>query len=97
MLNSLLAHKRGAADRFLDAYYHSDSFTHNPFKLSEKQTVSIQIDSILQLSPNSYQVRWTEQQRDLNGIVIGPPTHWEAILQTQIALSNAVTSLISAG
>jgi type IV secretion system protein TrbF len=45
MLNSLLAHARGAADRFLDAYYHSDSFTHNPFKLSEKQTVSIQIDS----------------------------------------------------
>ena len=35
MLNSLLAHARGAADRFLDAYYHSDSFTHNPFKLAE--------------------------------------------------------------
>jgi type IV secretion system protein TrbF len=54
MLNSLLAHVRGAADRFLDAYYHSDSFTHNPFKLAEKQTVSIEIDSILQLSLISY-------------------------------------------
>src|SRR5712691_7290287 len=43
MLNSLLAHARGAADRFLDAYYHSDSFAHNPFKLAEKQTISIQI------------------------------------------------------
>jgi len=43
MLNSLLAHARGAADRFLDAYYHSDSFIHNPFKLAEKQTISIQI------------------------------------------------------
>ena len=32
MLNSLLAHARGAADRFLDAYYHSDNFAHNPFK-----------------------------------------------------------------
>jgi type IV secretory pathway TrbF-like protein len=32
MLNSLLAHARGAADRFLDACYHSDGFTHNPFK-----------------------------------------------------------------
>ena len=59
MLNSLLAHARGAADKFLDAYYHSDSFTHNPFKLAEKQTISTQIDSILQLSPASYQVRWT--------------------------------------
>src|ERR1700732_2776444 len=73
MLNGLLAHARGAADRFLDEYYHSDGFTHNPFKLAEKQTVSIQIDSILQLSPSSYEVRWTEQQRDLNGVVIGAP------------------------
>src|SRR5277367_2978558 len=56
MVDSLLAHARGAADKFLDAYYHSDGFTHNPFKLFEKQTVSIQIDSILQLSPNSYKV-----------------------------------------
>ena len=95
MLNSLLAHARGAADRFLDAYYHSDGFTHNPFKLSEKQTVSIQIDSILQLSPSSYQVRWTEQQRDLNGIVIGPPTHWEAVLQTQIAPPDSDDAIVS--
>ena len=95
MLNSLLAHARGAADRFLDAYYHSDGFTHNPFKLSEKQTVSIQIDSILQLSPSSYQVRWTEQQRDLNGVVIGAPTHWEAVLQTQIVPPNSDDAIIS--
>ena len=95
MLNSLLAHARGAADRFLDAYYHSDAFTHNPFKLAEKQTVSIQIDSILQLSPSSYQVRWSEQQRDLNGVVIGPPTHWEAVLQTQVVPPNSDAAIIS--
>jgi type IV secretion system protein VirB5 len=94
MLNSLLAHARGAADRFLDAYYHSDGFTHNPFKLAEKQTVSIQIDSILQLAPNSYQVRWSEQQRDLNGVVIGAPTHWEAVLQTQIAPPNSDDAIV---
>jgi len=65
MLNSLPAHARGAADKFLDAYYHSDIFTHNPFKLAEKQTITTQIDSILRLSSASYQVRWTEQPRDL--------------------------------
>ena len=54
---------RVSRGQILDAYYHSDGFTHNPFKLAEKQTVSIQIDSILQLSPNSYQVRWTEEIR----------------------------------
>ena len=46
MLNSLLAHARGAADRFLDEYYHSD-IAHNPFQIAQKQTVSVQIDSIL--------------------------------------------------
>src|SRR6266478_5213967 len=44
MLNSLLAHARGAADRFLDAYYHSDGFTHNPFKLAENHLDSDRFD-----------------------------------------------------
>jgi type IV secretory pathway TrbF-like protein len=84
MLNSLLAHARGAADRFLDEYYHADT-AHNPFQIAQKQTVSVQIDSILQLSSKSYQVRWTEQARDLNGAATGAPRHWEAQLQTEIA------------
>ena len=42
MLNALLAHTRGAADRFLDEYFHADNFSHNPFKIAEKQTVSVQ-------------------------------------------------------
>lgn len=95
MLNSLLAHTRGAADRFLDEYYHSDGFTHNPFKIAEKQTVSVQIDSILQLSSHSYQVRWTETQRDLNGAAAGSPTHWEAALQTQIVSPNSEDAILS--
>ncbi len=95
MLNSLLAHARGAADRFLDAYYHSDGFTHNPFKIAEKQTVSVQIDSILQLSPQSYQVRWTEVPHDLNGVELASPTHWEAVLQTQIVPPNSNGAILS--
>ncbi|MDA8349022.1 MAG: VirB8/TrbF family protein [Pseudomonadota bacterium] len=94
MLNTLLAHSRGAADKFLDAYYHSEGFTHNPFKIAEKQTVSVQIDSILQLSPQSYQVRWTEVPHDLNGVEIGTPTHWEAVLQTQIVPPNSDAAIL---
>ena len=82
-LNSLLAHAHGAADRFLDEYYHADT-AHNPFRIAQKQTVSVQIDSILQLSSKSYQVRWTEQARDLNGAAIAAPSQWEALLQTEI-------------
>jgi type IV secretion system protein VirB5 len=95
MLNSLLAHARGAADRFLDSYYHTDDFAHNPFKLAERLTDSVQIDSILSVSPQSYQVRWTEVQHDLNGVVIGAPTHWEAELQTQVIPPSSDASIIS--
>jgi len=95
MLNSLLAHARGAADKFLDAYYHSENFEHNPFKLAEKQTVSVQIDSILQLSPRSYQVRWTESKRDLNGVSNATPSHWEAVVQTQIMPPNSEDAIVS--
>ena len=94
-LNALLAHARGAADRFLDAYYNADGFTHNPFKLAEKQTVAVQIDSILRLSDHSYQVRWTETARDLNGVNLGAPTHWEAQLQTQRILPASSDTIVS--
>ena len=95
MLNSLLAHVRGAADRFLDAYYHSESFLHNPFKLAESQTVTVQVDSILQLSPASYQVRWSEQHHDLNGAPLGGQSHWEAVLQTEIVPPKSDESIVS--
>ena len=82
-LNSLLAHTCGAEDRFLNEYYHSNDAAHNPFQIAQKQTVSVQIDSILKLSAKSYEVRWTETRRDLNGASLGNPTHWEAQLQTE--------------
>ncbi|MGO9605809.1 MAG: VirB8/TrbF family protein [Candidatus Binataceae bacterium] len=83
MLGALLAHARGSADRFLDEYYHADPL-HNPFQIAQKQTVSVQIDSILALSAKTYEVRWTELRRDLNGAAAGAPTHWEAELQTEV-------------
>ena len=57
MLNWLLVHTHGAAGKFVDEYYHSEDFAHNPFKIAEKRTISVQIDSILQVTPVSYRVR----------------------------------------
>ena len=94
-LNSLLAHTRGAADRFLDEYYHSDNEAHNPFQIAQKETVSVQIDSILQLSAKSYDVRWTEVRRDLNGAALGMPTHWEAQLETEIVPPREADTIVS--
>jgi type IV secretion system protein TrbF len=94
MLNSLLAHAHGAADHFLDEYYHSDN-AHNPFRIAQKRTVSVQINSILQLSSKSYQVRWTEQAHDLNGTAISAPTYWEAQLQTEITQPASDDAIVS--
>jgi type IV secretion system protein VirB5 len=94
-LNSLLAHTRGAADHFLDEYYHADNAAHNPFQIAQKETVSVQIDSILQLSPKSYDVRWTEVRRDLNGAALGMPTHWEAQLETAIVPPREADTIVS--
>ena len=94
-LNALLAHARGPANHFLDAYYHADGFTHNPFKLAERQTVTVQIDSILRISDQSYQVRWTEVSRDLGGLTIGPPTHWEAQVQIETIPPNSADTIVS--
>jgi type IV secretory pathway TrbF-like protein len=94
-LNSLLAHTRGAADHFLDEYYHSDNAAHNPFQVAQKETVSVQIDSVLQLSPKSYDVRWTEVRRDLNGAALGMPTHWEAELETEIVPPREADTIVS--
>ena len=36
-----------------------------------------------------------EQQRDLNGVVIGVPTYWEAVLQTQIVPPSSDDAIVS--
>jgi type IV secretion system protein TrbF len=95
MLNDMLAHAKGAADKYLDEYFHSDNFAHNPFKKAEHQTVAVQIDSILELSAHSFQVRWTEQARDRTGATIDAPTHWEAALQTQIAPPGSDDAIVN--
>jgi type IV secretion system protein TrbF len=94
-LNSLLAHTRGTADHFLDEYYRSDDAAHNPLQIAQKLTVVVQIDFILKISPKSYEVRWTEVRRDLNGAAIGSPTHWEAQLQTKTAPTRDNDTIVS--
>jgi type IV secretion system protein TrbF len=93
-LASLHEHTRGAADRFLDDYYHSDNFAHNPFEIAKKHTIAVRITSILQVSPQSYEVHWTEEVRDLNGLADGPRTQWEAAIQTDIKPPNSSDGIV---
>ena len=69
MLNRLFEHSAGEADNFLDAYYHGAG--RNPFTLGHQQTVTVTVNSILKLGPNSWQVRWEEQPFDHIGAPLG--------------------------
>src|SRR5437879_6549282 len=83
-MQQVYSRSRGAAYALLEAYYHQNNLEHDPFKIAEHQTVTVQIDSILSLSKTSWQVRWTEQALDLQGSPIST-SHWEAVLDTQVA------------
>ena len=61
MLNDLLAHAHGAANKFLESYFHADDFAKNLFQIMKHQTVRVQIESILQASPKTYEVRYHQQ------------------------------------
>ena len=92
---NLLAHTHGPANNFLSDYYHADSRAHDPFVVAQKYTVTVQIDSILPLSTNTWQVRWTEQERDRTGSATSTATHWEAQLQTEQVEPKTAASIIS--
>jgi type IV secretion system protein VirB5 len=94
MLNELLAHARGAANKFLETYYHADDFAKNPFQIAKHQTINVQIETILQQSSKSYEVHWSETARDTNGAALDT-SHWEAILETEISPQSSTDTVIS--
>jgi len=94
MLNDLLAHAHGAANKFLESYFHADDFAKNPFQIMKHQTVTVQIESILQASAMSYEVRWSERALDMNGAPLGT-TRWDAILETDVQPQNSTDTVIS--
>jgi type IV secretion system protein TrbF len=88
MLNRMFAHAHGEADNFLDAYYHRAG--RNPFTLGHQQTVTVTVNSILKLGPNS----WQEQAFDHIGAPMGPPRSWEAELTTALYTPDDQTSVV---
>jgi type IV secretion system protein VirB5 len=67
-----------SAQGFLDAWYPQDG--HSPLDLAKKETVQVTVNAILQISPSSYEIQWTETIRDLHGKVTGTQT-WDATAQ----------------
>ena len=56
-----------AARGYLDSWYTGG---HSPFDTARNQTVATSIDSMLPISPTTWQVQWTETIRNLAGQVV---------------------------
>ncbi len=89
----LYAHTRGAASQFLDTYFGGDK-THDPLQIAQKDTITVEVDSILPLSADTWQVRWSEQRFDLHGGPDGIPTHWTAQLETQLVTPKTSDAIV---
>lgn len=67
---------RGEAGQVLNAWYRA----HDPFDAAHHESVQVQIDSVLKLSPDSYEIRWTETPRDREGLA-EKATQWRGVLK----------------
>lgn len=52
----------------------------SPFKRAEKETVSIEITSVIPQTPDTWQVDWVETVRDRQGVVKGQPSKMRALV-----------------
>ena len=56
-----------------------------PFKRAEKEMVSIEINTVIPQTPDTWQVEWIETTRDRQGTPKGKPGHWRALVTVYIA------------
>ena len=78
-LEQVYAHARGPARAYLDDYYHAN----NPFEVAKTYAVVPVVTSLLRLSPTSWQLRWTEEQRGLDGPLLGK-SQWEGVVTIEV-------------
>lgn len=52
----------------------------SPFKRAAKETVAIELASVLPQTPDTWQVDWIETVRDRQGVLKGPPQRWRALV-----------------
>ena len=78
-LEQVYAYARDAARTYLDEYYRAN----NPFEIAKTYAVVPTVTSLLRLSPTSWQIRWTEEQRGLDGLLLGK-SQWEGVVTTEV-------------
>lgn len=67
----------GQAYTFLNDFFRE----RDPFNAARTRTISVDVQSALPLSQNTWQVEWTETTRARRGgEVVGTPTNWRAVI-----------------
>ena len=82
------AYARGPARIFLDEHYRAN----NPFETAKTYTVAPTVSSLLRLSEHSWQVRWSEEQRGLDGTLLGR-SNWEGVLAVETVPPTTAESI----
>jgi type IV secretion system protein VirB5 len=81
-----------AASTVLTEWYQSAS----PFDRLTKETVDVNVESVVEQSPKSYEVVWNETTRDLTGQQWSAPHHYRAIVgMTTEPVQDAREALIN--
>lgn len=74
-LDFVYACSTSSTAKVLNSFYQQN----NPFKTAQQATIEVQVNTVLQKSDTTWQVDWTEMQRDTDGKIVGQ-SHWEALI-----------------
>jgi len=64
----------------------------NPFKRAEKETVGVQIESVIRQTPESWQIDWVETVRDRQGVITIQPFHMRALVTVYLVPPTQATT-----
>jgi type IV secretion system protein VirB5 len=64
----------------------------NPFKRAETETVSVEIDTVLPQTADTWQVDWIETTRDRQGGMKGKPQRWRSLVTVYTIAPTADTT-----
>jgi type IV secretory pathway TrbF-like protein len=74
-----MLHTKDAAAQQMNEWYNGSKES-LPFIRASKVTVTTDINSVLPISGNSWQVDWQETTRDRTGALVGQPVHMRAMM-----------------
>ena len=64
----------------------------SPFERATRETVSVQLASVIPQTADTWQVDWTETVRDRQGVMKGQPQRWRALVTVYVMPSTPETT-----